>query len=114
MLVHPDQRIKFLTIACLARLSQSSPPETQEDPHSLFEGTKAAKVVKLAVSTVLSAVTSGDAEIVKLCAVAVVAVERVLLLEWSQQKGSAALLTRLKERAEGEMKAEMMEAVRTL
>jgi hypothetical protein len=114
-LVHPDQHIKFLTIASLARLSPSpsSPPESQENnPHSLFEGTKGAKVVKLAISSVLSAVSSGDVEIVKLCAVAVEALEEGLLREWSLQKGSMALLVRLKERAEEALEGDIMEAVR--
>src|SRR5579859_5356605 len=112
-LVHPDQHIKFLTIACLARLSHSSPSqETQDNPQSLFQGTKGTKVVKLAVSTVLSAVSSGDAEIVRLCAVAVEALERGLLQEWSVQKGSRGLWARVKERAgQEDMEADMREAV---
>jgi len=61
---------------------------------------------------VLSAVSSRDAEIVRLCAVAVEALERGLLMEWSGQKGSAGLLARVKERAGEAMEGDMMEAVR--
>ena len=69
-------------------------------------------MVKLAVSICLSAVSAGDAEIIRLCAVAVEAVDRGLLEEWARQKGSAALLTRVKEKAEGELEGDMLEAVR--
>jgi hypothetical protein len=69
-------------------------------------------VVKLAVSICLSAVSAGDAEIIKLCAVAVAAVETGLLEEWARQKGSAALLARVREKAEGELEGDMLEGVR--
>ena len=67
------------------------------------------------MSSVLSAVSAGDAEIVRLCAVAVEAVERGLLQEWSLQKGSGGLLARVKERAgQEDMEADMLEAVRKI
>jgi hypothetical protein len=114
-LVNPDQLIKFLTIACLARIAQQDiNDESQDQPQSLFEGTKGAKVIKLAISTVLSAVATpigSSAEVLRLCGVALEAIDPALVGEWIQQRGSGQQVTRLRERAEGAMEGEMFQAV---
>jgi hypothetical protein len=114
-LINPDQHIKFLTIGCLARIAQSMPnDDSQDHPQSLFEGTKGAKVVKLAISTALSEIANPGNEtfeIVKLCSVAIGVIDSGLLREWTDQKGSAQQLIKLRERGEGEMEGERLHAV---
>lgn len=115
-LVNPDQQIKFLTIACLARIAQHDiTDESQDQPQSLFEGAKGAKVIKLAISTVLSSLAtpeSSSAEVVRLCSVALEVIDAGLVREWLQQRGSAQQVTRLRERAGGAIEGEMFQAVR--
>jgi hypothetical protein len=116
-LINPDQYIKLLTIACLARIAKYVPTDDSQDhPQSLFEGTKGAKVIKLAISTALSEIVSTAGigfEIVRLCSVAIGVVDSGLLREWAEQKGSAQQLMKLKERTKGEMEGERLHAVRS-
>jgi hypothetical protein len=116
-LINPDSYIKFLTIACLAKIAQhGSFDDSPDHPQFLFEGVKGAKVLKLAVSTVLSAIaspTEGSVEIVRLCGVAVGVIDAGLIAEWSEQRGSGQQLVKLRERAEGNLDEEMLQAVST-
>ena len=116
-LINPDSHIKFLTIACIAKIAQCETFDgSQDHPQSLFEGVKGAKVVKLAISTVLSAVTSpteNRAEIIRLCSVAISAINAGLIDEWIEQRGSGQQLIKLREKADGNMDEEMLQAVFT-
>ena len=89
---------------------------SQDHPQSLFEGVKGIKVVKLAISTVLSAIalpTEDKAEIVRLCSVAINAINSGLIDEWIEQRGSGQQLIKLREKAEGNLDCEMLHAVFT-
>jgi len=114
-LVNPNSHVKFLTIACLAKIAQHETfDDSQDHPQSLFEGVKGAKVVKLTISTVLTAFaiqSEESAEIVRLCGVAVSAINAGIVEAWVEQRGSSQQLARLKEKVEGEMNGEMLKAV---
>ena len=114
-LVNPDQQIKFLTIACLAKIAQHVfPDESQDNPLSLFEGAKGAKVMKLAVSSVICALSPpGDqsAEIVNLCAVAVDMIECGVMREWVDTPGSGQQMQRLRDRTDGNLDGKTLHAV---
>jgi hypothetical protein len=112
-LVHQNQQIKFLTIASLAKIALFEQPsqDTQDHPQSLFEGTKGTKVLKLVISTVLSAVSTSNFQIIDLCTVALEAIDFDVLNEWVNMKGSAQQLGRFKEKAGNAIEREMLQAV---
>src|SRR5271170_4954780 len=114
-LVNPDQQIKFLTIACLAKLAQHlALDDTQDNPQSLFEGAKGAKVMKLAISSVICALsTPGEerGEVIRLCAVAIDAIECGVLKEWVDMTGSGQQIQKLRDRLDGNLDEETQYAV---
>jgi len=114
-LVNGEQPIKFLTIACLAKMAQHIPLDnSQDNAHSLFEGTKGTKVMKLAVPSVIYALSSQgeqSAEVIRLCVVAVDAIECGVVREWTDMTGSGQQLQKLRDRGEGKMGEETLYAV---
>ena len=91
--------------------------DSQDNPQSLFEGGKGVKVVKLAISTVLCAISTPcqeSAEMVKLCGVALTAISAGTLRDWVGQRGSMHQLMKLRERMEEDLEVEMLQAVRFL
>src|SRR5277367_4655206 len=116
-LVNPDQQIKFFTIACLAKIAQHlSLDDSQDNPQSLFEGAKGAKVMKLAISSVICALspsTEQSAEVIRLCAVAVEAIQGGVVREWVDFTGSGQQLQKLRDRLEGNLDEETLHAVRS-
>lgn len=116
-LVHSDQTIRFLTIACLAMIARhESIDDSSDHPQSLFEGAKGAKVVKLAISSVVSALSTPsdeNTEVIKLCSIAIDAVDARLIVEWVEQKGSSQSLLKLRKRVEENQMGNMLPAVRT-
>jgi hypothetical protein len=114
-LVNPDQQIKFLTIACLAKIAQHlSLDDSQDNPQSLFEGAKGAKVMKLAIPSVICALSppgEQSAEVIRLCAVAVDAIECGVVREWADMTGSGQQLQKLRDRLEGNLDEETLHAV---
>jgi hypothetical protein len=112
--VNPDQHIKFLTIACLAKLAQHlSLDDSQDNPQSLFEGAKGAKVMKLAISSVICALSPGEqsAEVIRLCAVAIEAIECGVLKEWVDMTGSGQQIQKLRDRLDGNLDEETQRSV---
>lgn len=68
----------------------------------------------MAISTVLSAIatpTAESAETIRFCGVAVSVIDAGLIGEWVEQKGSGQQLVKLRERAEGNLEGEMLQAV---
>jgi hypothetical protein len=113
--VNPDQQIKFLTIACLAKIAQHlSLDDSQDNPQSLFEGTKGAKVMKLAISSVICALSppgEQSAEIIRLCAVAVDAIGYGVVKEWVDMTGSGQQIQKLRDRMDGNLDEETLHSV---
>ena len=71
-------------------------------------------MVKLAISTALSAIAAPSeesAEIIGLCGVAVSAIDARLVSGWAEQNGSGQQLAKLRERAEGNLAGEVLRAV---
>src|SRR5271154_108773 len=114
-LVNRDQQIKFLTIACLAKLAQHlSLDDSQDNPQSLFEGAKGAKVMKLAISSVICALSppgEQSAEVIRLCAVAIEAIECGVLKEWVDMTGSGQQIQKLRDRLDGNFDEETQRSV---
>jgi hypothetical protein len=104
-----------LTIAILSIISRNSISEdVQEHPRSLFQGTKGAKVVKLAISTALNTVANNEAdsaETMNLCGVALETIDATLVDEWLQSRGSRQIVEKLVERAKRPLDEEMLQAV---
>jgi hypothetical protein len=85
-------------------MAMSGPVDNSQDRlQSLFEGAKGAKVIKLAITTVLSALASPNyeenVELVRLCTAALEAINGILIEEWAAMKTSAQHLARLGEKA---------------
>lgn len=71
-------------------------------------------MIKLAVSTVLSAVATPDdssAAVIRLCGVALEAINAGLVTEWLGLKGSSQQMSRLRERGSTVADGEMFQAV---
>jgi len=96
-------------------MAQCEPPENSQDrPQSLFEGAKGAKVIKLAMTTALSAVgATGERnkELVRLSTAALEAIGRTLIEEWAALKTSNQQIARIKEKAENILEPGMIQAV---
>lgn len=68
----------------------------------------------MSISTVLSALATPSeesAEIIKLCGVSISAIDAAVVAAWVEQRGSSQQLVKLRERAEGDMNMEMLQAV---
>lgn len=117
-LVSPDQQIKFLTIACLAKIAQHAPlDDSQDNPQSLFEGAKGAKVMKLTISSVICALYNPgeeSAEVIRLCAVAIDVIECGVMRDCAEMRGSRQQMQKLRDRAGGNLEEEMLHAVRII
>jgi hypothetical protein len=117
-LTNPQQPVKLLTIACLAKIAQCEPVDgSQDHPQSLFEGAKGAKVVKLAISTTLSALATPseqNVELVRLCTVTLDAIGKDIVEEWSMLKVSAQHLARLKDKTGKILESDLLQAVSPL
>lgn len=107
--------MKFLTIACLAKIAVYGPADSSQDhPQSLFEGAKGAKVLKLAISAVISALsvqTEANVELIRLCAVALEAIGPDVIQEWTALKTSGQHIKRLKEKTDYALDGELLQAV---
>lgn len=74
-------------------------------------------MIKLAVSTVLSAVATPDdssAEVIRLCGVALGVINPELVTEWLGLRGSSQQLSRLRERGSTVADGEMFQAVMSI
>ena len=69
----------------------------------------------MTISTVLSALATPSeqsAEIIRLCGVSVSAIGAAVVEAWVEQRGSSQQLVKLRERAEGDLNEEILQAVR--
>jgi hypothetical protein len=111
-LVNANLRVKFLAIASLSLLSRSAHiAPIIDDPRSLFEGIKGAKVLRLSFSTVLSVVTQGnpaDFELIKLCSAALEGIHAGVFAACASEPAFQHHISRLRGKAEGHLPPQIL------
>lgn len=111
-LANANLRLKFLAIAGLSHFAQSEHHGTVTDnPQSLFEGVKGAKVLRLSLSTVLSAVTPGDSqefEVIRLCSTALYGIHSSVFLTCTAEPTFHHHISKLRTKAEGHIEPEIL------
>jgi len=114
-LANSELTMKCLAIASLSRLSQFEHPGSAADnPQSLFEGIKGAKVLRLSLTTVLAAVTPGnppEVELVKLCSTALQAIGSSVFASCAAEPTFYHHISKLRTKAEGVLGREIVPVV---
>jgi len=114
-LVNSELTLKCLAIASLSRLSQfEHPGSTADNPQSLFEGVKGAKVLRLSLSTVLGAVTPGnppEVKLVKLCSTALQGICSSVFASCAAEPTFYHHISKLRAKAEGLVGREIIPVV---